>query len=211
MKEELAALVGALVSFADRETGCDAPAEHIFEVIEAICIRLDVPSGPAGPQIGHLDILNRCARAISKLDNPQPGARCVDLLLEATAAQLISGEISDAMRLAERALVLANQAKLRALVRRSLSLCSSIHGAEGRSLLAIDLAVKTAAVAHENGDRLGVLMATANMLAHYMTAGAFDEVLKVSPRFLDHDDTVFGSWNLAAIICANAANSAAVN
>ena len=208
MNVELEALVAALTSFAEREVGCDAPAEHISEVVEAICIRLGVPSGPSGPRLEHLDVLNRCARAIAKIHNPQPVARCIDLLLEAIAAQFVAGVLSDATTLADRALKFAHEGELRPLIRRSLSFCGLAHGAAGNSLLAIDFGLRSATVAQDIGDRHGVSAAMANVLAYCFQAGAYEEVLSLSPHLLGRDDPESRRWNLRSLVCANAASSA---
>ena len=208
MNAELEALVAALTSLAEREVGFDAPAEHISEVMEAICIRLDVPTGPSGPQLEHLNVLNRCARAIAKIHNPQPVARCIDLLLEAITAQLVAGVLSDATMLADRALKLAHEGEFRPLIRRALSFCALAHGAAGNSLLAIDFGLRSAAVAKDIKDRHGVSAAMANVLAYCFQAGAYEEVLSLSPHLLGRDDPESRRWSLRSLVCTNAASSA---
>ena len=124
------------------------------------------------------------ARLIAFSRDPHPIATCIRILLDVSAAHIAKARSQEAIPLVERAMDLADDNGLKAEFRRASNIYSAMSTDAGVPARGVEFALRSALVAGELNDQIGVAAAFANMVAALYSMGLYREAVSVALRVI---------------------------
>ncbi len=148
------------------------------------------------------------ARLIAFSREPKPVAICIRILLDVAGAHIAKSRTHEAIPLAERAMDLADDHHLKPEMRRACNFYSAMSTDVGVPARGVEFALRSAVLAHELDDQVGVASAFANMAAALYSMGLYREAISVALRVIKRFKGNSNCTPFVAIARANLANAA---
>ncbi len=129
-------------------------------------------------------LLVQAARFICFSQHPEPVPICISILLDVGVAHVPRGLAIDAIPMVERALDLATDHNLRRELRRASNVYGMMSTEVGIPARGVEYALRSAAIASDLGDQMGVAAAFSNMTAALYAMGMYRETISVALRVI---------------------------
>ena len=129
-------------------------------------------------------LMVQVARLIAFSQRPEPIPVCISILLDVAVPHIPRGLAIDAIPLVERALDLATDNGLKPELRRACNLYAVMSSEVGIPARGVEFALRSAALADELGDQMGVASAFGNMTAALYAMGLYRETISVALRVI---------------------------
>ena len=129
-------------------------------------------------------LMVQVARLIAFSQRPEPIPVCISILLDVAVPHIPRGLAIDAIPLVERALDLATDHGLKPELRRACNLYAVMSSEVGIPARGVEFALRSAALADELGDQMGVASAFGNMTAALYAMGLYRETISVALRVI---------------------------
>ena len=153
-------------------------------------------------------LLVQAARLITFSGHPEPVPVCISILLDVAVAHVPRGLALDAIPLVERALDLATDHKLKRELRRACNVYGMMSTEVGIPARGVEYALRSAVIAHEIDDQMGVAAAFSNMTAALYTMGLYRETVSVALRVIKRFKPNPNCGSFVAIARTNMASAA---
>ena len=153
-------------------------------------------------------LLVQAARLITFSRHPEPVPVCISILLDIAVAHVPRGLSLDAIPLVERALDLATDHKLKKELRRACNVYGMMSTEVGIPARGVEYALRSAVIAHEIDDQMGVAAAFSNMTAALYTMGLYRETVSVALRVIKRFKPNPNCGSFVAIARTNMASAA---
>ncbi len=153
-------------------------------------------------------LLVQSARLIAFSRHPEPVDACIRILLDVAGAHIAKGKTLEAIPLAERALDLATDYELKPELRRACNFYSAMSTDVGIPARGVEYALRSAVIANELGDQVGIASAFANMTAALYAMGMYREAISVGLRVVKRFKGSPSCASFVAIARANLASAA---
>ena len=144
----------------------------------------DLPSLLKSQDEGSFNLVVQSARLIAFSRDPKPVAICIRVLLDIAGAHIAKARTQEAIPLAERAMDLAADNNLKPELRRAYNFYSAMSTDAGVPARGVEFALRSAVVAHDLNDQVGVASAFANMAAALGSMGLYREAISVALRVI---------------------------
>ena len=154
------------------------------------------------------NLLVQSARLIAFSRFPEPVADCIRILLDVAGAHIAKAKTLEAIPLAERALDLATDNNLKPELRRACNFYSAMSTDVGIPARGVEYALRSAVIAHELDDQVGIASAFANMTAALYAMGLYREAISVGLRVVKRFKLNPHCASFVAIARANLASAA---
>ena len=168
----------------------------------------DLPSLLKSQDEESFKLVVQCARLIAFSRDPKPVATCIRILLDVAAAHVAKARTHEAIPLAERAMDLADDNQLKPELRRAYNFYSAMSTDAGVPARGVEFALRSALLAHELDDQVGVASAFANMTAALHSMGLYREAISVALRVIKRFKSIQNCAPFVAIARANLASAA---
>ena len=198
---ETKALVG-LIDACVNDFDSEGIAELVTQLGEDLSKLLKSPSDD------DFKLVVQAARLIAFSRQPEPVAVCIRVLLEVAAAHTPGGRTHEAIPLAERALDLATDNKLKPELRRACNFYSVMSTDVGIPARGVEYALRSAALADELGDQVSVASSFGNMTAALYAMGLYRETISVALRVIKRFKAHPGCEKSVAVARGNMASAA---
>ena len=154
--------------------------------LEDLVIQLsaELPSLLKSPDEEKFKLVVQSARLIAFSRDPKPVATCIRILLDVSAAHIARGRAQEAISLVERAMDLAEDHHLKPEARRACNVYSAMSTDIGVPARGVEFALRSALIAHELDDQMGVAAAFGNMTAALCSMGLYREAISVALRVI---------------------------
>ena len=174
---ERQALIG-LIDACVTEFDSDGLADLVTQ------LRADLPTLLKSADAEDFKLLVQAARLIAFSRHPEPVPVCISILLDIAATHIPRGLAIDAIPLVERAVDLATDHKLKKELRRACNVYSLMSTEVGIPARGVEFALRSAAIADELGDQMGIASAFGNMTAALCMMGLYRETISVALRLI---------------------------
>lgn len=144
----------------------------------------DLPSLLKSQNDENFKLVVQSARLIAFSRDPRPVATCVRILLDVAAAHIGRARTQEAISLVERAMDLAEDHHLKPEARRAFNVYSAMSTDAGVPARGVEFALRSAVIAHELDDQMGVASAFGNMAAALYSMGLYREAISVALRVI---------------------------
>jgi response regulator RpfG family c-di-GMP phosphodiesterase len=181
-------------------------SEGLSELVSQL--RSELPSLLKSPGEEDFKLLVQAARLIAFSRHPEPLRDCIPILLDVAAAHVPRGLARDAIPLVERALDLATDHDLKKELRRACNVYALMSTEAGIPARGVEYALRSAVVAHELGDQMGIASAFSNMTAALYTMGLYRETISVALRLIKRFKSNPSCGSFVAIARTNMASAA---
>ncbi len=168
----------------------------------------DLPSLLKSQDEESFKLVVQSARLIAFSRDPKPVATCISILLDVAGAHIAKARTQEAIPLAERAMDLADDHDLKPELRRACNFYSAMSTDAGVPARGVEFALRSAVLAHELDDQIGVASAFANMTAALYTMGLYREAISVALRVIKRFKGNPSCTPFVAIARANLASAA---
>ena len=168
----------------------------------------DLPSLLKSQDEESFKLVVQSARLIAFSRAPKPVATCIRILLDVAGAHIARSRTHEAIPLAERAMDLADDHQLKPELRRAYNFYSAMSTDAGVPARGVEFALRSAVLAHELSDQVGVASAFANMSAALYSMGLYREAISVALRVIKRFKTNPSCTPFVAIARANLASAA---
>ncbi len=146
--------------------------------------RTELPALLKSSRDDDFKLMVQVARLIAFSRHPEPIPICISILLDVAAPHIPRGLAIEAIPLVERALDLATDHKLKPELRRASNLYSVMSTEVGIPARGVEFALRSAALADELGDQMGIASAFGNMTGALYTMGLYRETISVALRVI---------------------------
>ncbi len=168
----------------------------------------DLPSLLKSQDEDTFKLVVQSARLIAFSRDPKPVATCVRILLDVAGAHIAKARTHEAISLAERAMDMADDHRLNPELRRAYNFYSAMSTDAGVPARGVEYALRSAVLAHELNDQVGVASAFANMTAALCSMGLYREAISVALRVIKRFKSNANCTPFVAIARANLASAA---
>ncbi len=169
---------------------------------------VDLPSLLKSQDDDTFKLVVQSARLIAFSRDPKPVAVCVRILLDVSSAHIARGRTQEAIPLVERAMDLADDHHLKPELRRASNVYSAMSTDAGLPARGVEFALRSAVIARELDDQMGVAAAFANMAAALYAMGLYREAISVALRVIKRFKSNPNCTPFVAIARANLASAA---
>ena len=178
--------------------------------LEELSVQLsaDLPSLLKSHDEETFKLVVQSARLIAFSRDPKPVATCIRILLDVAGAHIAKGRTQEAIPLAERAMDLADDNKLKPELRRAYNYYSAMSTDAGVPARGVEFALRSALLAHELDDQVNVASAFANMTAALYSMGLYREAISVGLRLIKRFKSIPNCVPFVAVARTNLASSA---
>ena len=197
-RQALIGLIDACVTEFDSEGLADLVAQ----------LRDDLPMLLKSADAEDFKLLVQAARLIAFSQHPEPVPICISILLDVAVTHVHRGLAVDAIPLAERALDLATDYKLKKELRRACNVYGMLSSEVGIPARGVEFALRSAAIADELGDQMGIAAAFSNMTAALYAMGLYRETISVALRVIKRFKPDPSCGSFVAIARTNMASAA---
>ena len=197
-RQALIGLIDACVTEFDSEGLADLVAQ----------LRDDLPMLLKSADAEDFKLLVQAARLIAFSQHPEPVPICISILLDVAVTHVPRGLAVDAIPLAERALDLATDYKLKKELRRACNVYGMLSSEVGIPARGVEFALRSAAIADELGDQMGIAAAFSNMTAALYAMGLYRETISVALRVIKRFKPDPSCGSFVAIARTNMASAA---
>ena len=197
-RQALIGLIDACVTEFDSEGLADLVAQ----------LRDDLPMLLKSADAEDFKLLVQAARLIAFSQHPEPVPICISILLDVAVTHVHRGLAVDAIPLAERALDLATDYKLKKELRRACNVYGMLSSEVGIPARGVEFALRSAAIADELGDQMGIAAAFSNMTAALYAMGLYRETISVALRVIKRFKPNPSCGSFVAIARTNMASAA---
>ena len=173
-REALIGLIDACVTEFDSDGLADLVAQF----------RADLPALLKSPSDVDFKLMVQVARLIAFSRHPDPIPVCISILLDVAVPHISRGLAIDAIPLVERALDLASDNNLKRELRRACNLYAVMSTEVGIPARGVEFALRSAAIADELGDQIGIASAFSNMTGALYAMGLYRETISVAIRLI---------------------------
>ncbi len=201
LQVERQALIG-LIDACVTEFDSDGLADLIPQ------LRVDLPALLKSSDEDDFKLMVQAARLIAFSQHPEPVPACISILLDIAVAHVPRGLAIDAVPLAERALDLATDHQLVREMRRACNVYAMISTEVGIPARGVEYALRSAAIAREIDDQMGVAAAFSNMTAALYSMGLYRETISVALRVIKRFKPDANCASFVAIARTNMASAA---
>ena len=174
---ERQALIG-LIDACVTEFDSDGLADLVTQ------LRADLPALLKSADTEDFKLLVQAARLIAFSRHPEPVPVCISILLDIASTHIPRGLALDAIPLVERALDLATDHKLKKELRRTCNVYSLMSTEVGIPARGVEFALRSAVIADDLGDQMGIAAAFSNMTAALLAMGLYRETISVALRLI---------------------------
>ncbi len=174
---EREALIG-LIDTCVTEFDSDGLADLVTQ------FRAELPALLKSPSDADFKLMVQVARLVAFSRRPDPVPVCISILLDVAVPHIPRGLVIDAIPLVERALDLATDHKLKPELRRACNLYAVMSSEVGIPARGVEYALRSAALADELDDQMGVASAFGNMTAALYAMGLYRETISVALRVI---------------------------
>ena len=171
-------------------------------------LSVDLPSLLKSQDEDSFKLVVQSARLIAFSRDPKPVATCVRILLDISAAHISRSRSQEAIPLVERAMDLADDNQLKPELRRASNVYSAMSTDAGVPARGVEFALRSALIAHELDDQMGVASAFGNMAAALYSLGLYREAISVALRVIKRFKSNPNCTPFVAVARANLASSA---
>ena len=168
----------------------------------------DLPSLLKSQDEESFKLVVQSARLIAFSRDPKPVAACIRILLDVAGAHIAKSRTHEAISLAERAMDLADDHHLKPELRRACNFYSAMSTDVGVPARGVEFALRSAVLAHELDDQVGVASAFANMAAALYSMGLYRESISVALRVIKRFKNNANCTPFVAIARSNLASAA---
>ena len=147
-------------------------------------LQADLPVLLKSPNAEDFKVMVQAARLIAFSQHPEPVSACISILLDVAGTHVARGLSVEAIPLVERALDLATDHKLKRELRRACNFYAVMSTDVGIPARGVEYALRSAAIADELGDQLGVASAFSNMTGALYAMGLYRETVSVALRVI---------------------------
>ena len=147
-------------------------------------LSVDLPSLLKSQNDEDFKLVVQSARLIAFSRDPRPVATCVRILLDVSAAHISRARTQEAISLVERAMDLAEDHHLKPEARRAFNVYSAMSTDAGIPARGVEFALRSAVIAHDLDDQMGVASAFGNMAAALYSMGLYREAISVALRVI---------------------------
>ena len=197
-REALIGLIDACVT----EFDSDGLSDLVMQLGTALPALLKSPSD------ADFKMMTQAARLIAFSQHPEPVPTCISVLLDIAAIHVPRGLALEAIPLVERALDLATDNNLKKEQRRAFNFYAVLSIEVGIPARGVEAALRSAALADELGDQIGIASAFANMSGALYTMGLYRETISVALRVIKRFKPNPSCGNFVAIARTNMASAA---
>ena len=198
---ERQALIG-LIDACVTEFDSDGLADLVTQ------LRADLPALLKSADEEDFKLLVQAARLIAFSRHPEPVPLCISILLDIAVTHVPRGLAINAIPLAERALDLATEHNLKRELRRACNVYSMMSTEVGIPARGVEFALRSAAIADELSDQMGVAAAFSNMTGALYTMGLYRETISVALRLIKRFKPNANCGGFVAIARTNMASAA---
>jgi len=184
----------------------DFDSDGLSELVTQLSVEL--PTLLKSQNEADFKLLVQSARLIAFSRFPEPVAACIRILLDVAGAHIAKARTLEAIPLAERALDLATDNGLKVELRRACNFYSAMSTDVGIPARGVEYALRSAVLAHELDDQVGVASAFANMTAALYAMGLYREAISVGLRVVKRFKGNAQCASFVAIARANLASAA---
>ena len=197
-RQALIGLIDACVTEFDSEGLADLVTQ----------LRADLPVLLKSADAEDFKLLVQAARLIAFSQHPEPVPICISILLDVAVMHVPRGLAIEAIPFAERALDLATDHKLKKELRRACNVYGMMSSEVGIPARGVEFALRSAAIADEIGDQMGVAAAFSNMTAALYMMGLYRETISVALRVIKRFKPNPNCGSFVAIARTNMASAA---
>ena len=197
-RQALIGLIDACVTEFDSEGLADLVTQ----------LRADLPTLLKSADAEDFKLLVQAARLIAFSQHPEPVPICISILLDVAVTHVPRGLAVEAIPLAERALDLATDYKLKKELRRACNVYGMLSSEVGIPARGVEFALRSAAIADELGDQMGIAAAFSNMTAALYAMGLYRETISVALRVIKRFKPDPSCGSFVAIARTNMASAA---
>jgi putative two-component system response regulator len=147
-------------------------------------LRAELSTLLKSPSDADFKLVVQAARLISFSRHPEPVPVCISILLDVAVAHVPRGIAIDAIPMVERALDLATDHNLKRELRRACNVYGMMSSEVGIPARGVEFALRSAAIADELGDQMGVAAAFSNMTGALYAMGLYRESISVALRVI---------------------------
>lgn len=197
-RQALIGLIDACVTEFDSEGLADLVTQ----------LRADLPTLLKSADAEDFKLLVQAARLIAFSRHPEPVPICISILLDVAVTHVPRGLAIDAIPIAERALDLATDHRLKKELRRACNVYGMLSSEVGIPARGVEFALRSAAIADELGDQMGIAAAFSNMTAALYAMGLYRETISVALRVIKRFKPDPSCGSFVAIARTNMASAA---
>ena len=163
-------------------------SDGIRESVIRLCSELSIPSEGDPTRIDRAKpiqaLIERCARSILRVSDPEPASLCAELLWAAFAERVVTSDTCERASTINHALNLARRGTSRATLRRALNISAAVALQTGEAGLGLKYAMQSCAIAKELGDERGVAAALANFTGILSSLGDYRHTIEYGRHIL---------------------------
>jgi putative two-component system response regulator len=174
---EREALIG-LIDASVTEFGSEGLADLVTQ------LRAELPALLKSPSEDDFKMMVQAARLIAFSHRPEPVPVCISILLDVAVTHVPRGLARDAISMVERALDLATDHNLKRELRRACNVYGMMSTEVGVPARGVEFALRSAAIADELGDQMGIAAAFSNMTGALYAMGMYRESISVALRII---------------------------
>ena len=174
---EQEALIG-LIDACVTEFDSDGLADLVMQ------LRAELPMLLKSPSEADFKLVVQAARLISFSRVPEPVPVCISILLDVAVSHVPRGIAVEAIPMVERALDLATDHGLKRELRRACNVYGMMSTEAGIPARGVEFALRSAAIADELGDQMGIAAAFSNMTGALYSMGLYRETMSVALRII---------------------------
>ena len=198
---ERQALIG-LIDACVTEFDSDGLADLVTQ------LRAELPALLKSPSDADFKLMVQAARLIAFSQHPEPVHVCISILLDVAVTHVPRGLAIDAIPMVERALDLATDHNLKRELRRACNVYGMMSTEVGIPARGVEFTLRSAAIADELGDQMGVAAAFSNMTGALYSMGMYRESISVALRVIKRFKSNPDCTSFVAAVRGNMASAA---
>ncbi len=198
---ERLALIG-LIDACVTEFDSDGLADLVTQ------LRAELPALLKSPSEADFKMMVQAARLIAFSQHPEPVPVCISILLDVAVTHVPRGLAIEAIPMVERALDLATDHNLKRELRRACNVYGMMSTEVGIPARGVEFTLRSAVIADELGDQMGVAAAFSNMTGALYSMGMYRESISVALRVIKRFKSNPDCGGFVAAVRGNMASAA---